>query len=494
MRPFANRRLFGILLAAVALAAAGCDRKQQGNFDVIVIGPVPRLVDPAATAPSPSDAVLLASAAQGLVRFDARGQIEPGLAERWNVSDDGLSYIFRLAAAEWAGGGKITAHQVARLLRRQLSAASKNPLKDTLGGVDEVVAMTDRVLEIRLRAPRSNLLQLLAQPEFALVRNGHGSGPYAIAPNAKDQRGLRLERRVVGLDEEEIRRETVVLDSASAAGAINSFIDGRADIVLGGTFADLPLALRSNLPRRALQFDPVAGMFGLVPANSDGPLAEPEVRRLLAQSIDREAVLAQFNVPGLMPRATVLEAGLEGLSNPAAPQWQATPIGDRRPGLILAADRLFAKAERPTIRIFLPDGPGAEILLRRLGSDWGLLGLKVERASSARAAEFILIDQVAPSTSPAWYLRHFRCGEAPACDAEVDELLTGARETLIPAQRNALLAQAAARIDELQLFLPIAAPIRWSLVGNRVEGFAGNRFGRHTLTGLGEKPSRDGGE
>ena len=27
-----------------------------------------------------------------------------------------------------------------------------------------------------------------------------------------------------------------------------------------------------------------------------------------------------------------------------------------------------------------------------------------------------------------------------------------------------------------------------------VEGFAGNRFGRHTLTGLGEKPSRDGGE
>ena len=44
--------------------------------------------------------------------------------------------------------------------------------------------MTDRVLEIRLRAPRPNLLQLLAQPEFALVRNGQGSGPFAIAGQA----------------------------------------------------------------------------------------------------------------------------------------------------------------------------------------------------------------------------------------------------------------------------------------------------------------------
>jgi peptide/nickel transport system substrate-binding protein len=494
MRPFANRRLFGILLAAVALAAGGCDRKQQGSFDVVVIGGQPSLGDPAIVEPSPGSAVLMASAAQGLVRFDARGQIEPGLAERWNVSDDGLSYIFRLAAGEWEGGGKITAEQVARLLRRQLTASSKNPLKDTLGVVDEVVAMTDRVLEIRLRAPRSNLLQLLAQPEFALVRNGHGSGPYTIEPNEADQQGLRLERRVVGSDEEVVRRERVILGNATAAGAINAFIDGRADIVLGGTFADLPLAQRANLPRRTLQFDPVAGMYGLIPARAGGVLDEPEVRRLLAQAIDRDGLLAQFKVPGLLPRATVLEAGLEGITDPAAPQWLATPIGDRRPGLIIAADRIFGSIERPTIRIALPEGAGADILLRRLASDWGLLGLKVERASNPRAADFILIDEVAPSNSPAWFLRHFRCGSAAVCDAEIDELLSGARETLIPAQRNALLAQAAARIDELQLFLPIAAPIRWSLVGSRVEGFAGNRFGRHTLTGLGEKPSRDGGE
>jgi peptide/nickel transport system substrate-binding protein len=100
------------------------------------------------------------------------------------------------------------------------------------------------------------------------------------------------------------------------------------------------------------------------------------------------------------------------------------------------------------------------------------------------------VDEVAPSSSPAWFVRRFRCGTVRVCDSDIDELVTTARTTLIPAQRYALLAQAAARIDEDQLFIPITAPIRWSLVGPRIEGFAGNRFARHTLTDLEEKPGR----
>jgi peptide/nickel transport system substrate-binding protein len=66
--------------------------------------------------------------------------------------------------------------------------------------------------------------------------------------------------------------------------------------------------------------------------------------------------------------------------------------------------------------------------------------------------------------------------------------MDAARQTPIAAQRYALLAQAAARIDELQLFIPVAAPIRWSLVSARIQGFAGNRYARHTLTDLQQPP------
>ena len=39
-------------------------------------------------------------------------------------------------------------------------------------------------------------------------------------------------------------------------------------------------------------------------------------------------------------------------------------------------------------------------------------------------------------------------------------------------------------MDEAQLFIAIAAPIRWSMVSGRAPGFAENPFARHTLVGL----------
>ena len=75
------------------------------------------------------------------------------------------------------------------------------------------------------------------------------------------------------------------------------------------------------------------------------------------------------------------------------------------------------------------------------------------------------------------------------CDAETDKLLDAARDTPVAAQRGALMAQAAARIDDAQLFIPLAAPVRWSLVSSRIQGFVGNRFARHTLTDLEQKPA-----
>ncbi len=487
-----RRALATALLVAIAALPTACNRQPEGAVKVAVIGETPKIVDPDTGPLAPPEAVLLNNVAQGLVRFDARGQIEPGLAERWNVSDDGLSYIFRLASGEWPSGRKISAHQVARILRRELARGSENPLKDTLGAVGEIVAMTDRVLEIRLTAPRPNLLQLLAQPEFGVVYQDEGSGPFRIADQAAPSRFIRLARRVSAPDGEEGRREEVRLQAGAVPVAVRGFAAGDVDLVLGGTFADLPFARRAKLPRNALRFDPVAGLFGLAPARDGGPLADPELRRLLAQSIDREALIAALDVPGLVGRATLLEARLDGVPDPVTPQWMTVPIGDRRPGLLEAADRLFGADERPTLRIAFPDGPGADVLLARLVSDWGLLGIKLEPARAGQPTDLKLVDAVAPSTSPAWFLRQFRCEAAPVCDEAADPLLEAARAAPIAAQRGALLAEAARLMDEAQLFIPIAAPVRWSLVSGRIEGFAGNRFGIHTLTSLEQKLNREG--
>lgn len=487
MRPLIIRRALGFALAAsLASLGSGCERGAGGTVEVLVIGDVPGVSDPSKEAVGAGDALLLASTAQGLVRFDARGQVEPGLAETWNVSDDGLSYIFRLANAEWPSGRKITAEQVARLLRRHIAAASENRLKDALGAIAEIVPMTDRVIEIRLNAARPELLQLLAQPELALVYREEGAGPFRLQ---RENNVARLSRDVATPDEEETRNEELRLRSASAKEAVEQFAAGDADLVIGGTFADLPYAQAAELPRRALQFDPASGLFGLVPTRAGKLLAKPEVRQLLSQAIDRDALVAVLAVPGLAPRATVLEPGLANIPDPAPQPWVATPLAERRPDLAAAARRLFGD-DRPVIRVALPDGPGSKLLLDRLRRDWGAIGIAVESAEKPSAADLRLVDEVAPSTSPAWFLRGFRCDVAPVCDEQVDELLEGARSTPVQAQRSALLLDASRRIDAMQLFIPLAAPIRWSLVSDRISGFAGNRFAIHTLVGLEERLSR----
>ena len=477
-----------LLLAALAAMLGSCRDQPEGAVKVVVIGVAPQLRDPALGPLAAPDAVLLGNVAQGLVRFDAAGNVVGGLAERWNVSDDGMSYIFRLAAAKWPDGRPVTAQQVARLLKRSLGPRSKDALKDSLGAVDDIVAMTDRVIEVRLAAPRPNLLAILAQPEMAVLRNGEGMGPFSVTRDAQAPGALRLTREVVEGDEEAAQKQEVVLGGAAALDAIGEFAAGKSDLVLGGTFADLPFPQRSRLPRGSLRFDPASGLFGLVPVRAGGALDKPDVRRLLSQAINRDAVIAALSVPGLAPRATLLEPALDGIAPPPAPAWLAVPLDARRAALVGETNRLFGKTQKPTIRLTLPDGDRADLLLQELSRDWGALGFTVERAANHAAADFRLIDAVAPSSSPAWFVRQFRCEATAVCDRAADSLMDAARLSQVPAQRYALLAQAAGKIDDGQLFLPLTAPIRWSLVSARIEGFAGNRYAVHTLTDLERRP------
>ena len=99
------QRLIGLfLLSLLAVLPASCTDQPAGPVEVVVVGPPPRLVDPRNGPLRAGDALLLQSVAQGLVAFDPGGNVVAGLAERWNVSNDGLSYIFRIAPISWAGG------------------------------------------------------------------------------------------------------------------------------------------------------------------------------------------------------------------------------------------------------------------------------------------------------------------------------------------------------------------------------------------------------
>ncbi|HEV2818173.1 MAG TPA: ABC transporter substrate-binding protein [Allosphingosinicella sp.] len=465
---------------AAALCLAGCGAEEGGPIAVSAIGAAPRRANPNLEPLDPPSAFLAEATAQGLVRFDSAGEIEPALAQSWIVSDDALRYTFRIRRAQWADGSPVTARQVAARLRAALSRASRNPLKPVLGAVEAVTPMTDFVLEISLRGPRPNFLQLLAQPELAILQGGAGgdagTGPYRV--ERTEAGGLLLAPIRAEDDDSEARPPDILLRGEPGARAIARFAAGRTELVLGGTAGDLPLARAADLPANRLVFDPVGGMFGLAFTGGTGPLADPALRRALAMALDRDGLAAAFEVPRLQVRTSLVAPGVQELPGPAQPDWAAIPIDARR----ALASRAIAELglEAPIrLRVALPDGPGYRLAFAWLRRDWRLIGVESQAVPMGAPADLVLVDQVAPANLASWYLRHFTCDAGALCDPAADQALLAARLAPRVADRQAALAEADRILTALVPFIPLTAPVRWSLVTPRLTGFRANAFARH---------------
>lgn len=472
----ATRRTLLIGLSGLALLAASCRDKESGPIEVSAIGARPELANPNLKALDPPSAFLVEAVAQGLVRFDSAGEIEPALAQRWIVSNDGLRYTFRLARLSWPDGRPITAQQVAARMRAAASPASRNPLKPLLGAIDEIEPMIAEVLEISLKSPRPNFLQLLAQPEMAVIQGGRGSGPFQL--ERQGDGSVRLRPRPSPEQEEEGAPEgpEILLRGEPAALAIARFDENKADLVTGGSLGDLALARASDPPGNSLVFDPVAGMLGLAFTHRQGAFADPELRRALAMAIDRAAIVQAFAVPAHQARETLVSPGVTELPQPAFAAWSAQPLPLRRRN----AARIVAAAEdRILVRVSMPEGPGYHLLFAHLKRDWAAIGVTALRVGSREQADLRLIDEVAPVNLATWYLRHFTCDASAVCDTGADDKLAAARIAGTAAERRTLLAEADRALTDLSIFIPIAAPVRWSLVAPRLNGFRPNAFGRH---------------
>ncbi|PTQ12886.1 ABC transporter substrate-binding protein [Sphingomonas oleivorans] len=454
-----------ILLAALVTLTA-CDAPpQNGPILASVIGGPPELVDPSHKPLPPPSALLLMATAQGLVRFDGAGQIEPGLAMRWAVSDDGLYYTFRLA-----DGTGLTAEDVARRLRAAIGPTSRNPLKPLLDAIEEIVAVTPEVIEIRLRAPRPNLLELLAQPELALIGEDGGTGPFHVTERPGD--ALILRPVTLGEDVPDGKRHPPLALRGERAGlAVARFTSGQAMLVTGGSFADLPVARAVSLPQGVLRFDPVGGLFGFAIVEPRGFLAESANRRALSLAIDRGRIVGLIGAPNLYPTDRIVATRSAG-----APR--------REDAAAIVALWRTGGGDMPRLRIAMPRGPGADMLFRLVAADWAAIGVQARRVELNESADLRLIDAIAPTDDNNWHLRRFACGASPLCSPEADAALAAAGEAATPETRAIRLATAEAYLESVMPFIAIAQPVRWSLVQPLLNGWLENKRGIHPLNHL----------
>ena len=480
-------RALVVLSLLPVLLLGGCDRgRREGPVRVSVMGSEKEIAAPLTHIGTRAGQVMLAATAQGLVGYDAAGDVIPGLAQRWIVVDDGRSYIFRLRRAKWPDGKRVDARDVRRLLLARIEREVTREPYGIMASVDEVLAMTGDVIEIRLIAPQPDFLLALAQPEMAIALPDGGTGPYRRTEEGREK-GVFLLAPVEDADEgvtEPKAHERLVLRAERASRALARFTAGKADLVLGGTLAEFPFIALGEVPTRTVRFDPVQGLFGLALSPDTPMFADANVREALSMAIDRQAIISYFDLSRWRIAEQILPQQLNLPHPPTAPGWGAMSMEERRNLAIGVIARWQAQhgGEPVELSIALPPGPGMELLFLALKAQLQAIGIAARRVEAK--GDLTLIDEVAPYDSVLWYLGRLGCARRVHCDKAAEDLLKQSVKETDMSARLFLLGQAEPLIQRHNGFVPLAMPVRWSLVASRLNGFKPSPRGARGLRGL----------
>ncbi|HEY6817291.1 MAG TPA: ABC transporter substrate-binding protein, partial [Croceibacterium sp.] len=424
------------------------------------------------------------------------------LADRWIVTDDGRSFIFRLRDGSWPDGRELTAESARTALVEAIRALRGTSLGLDLAPIAEVRAMAGRVVEIRLSSPVPMLLQLLAQPELALARGDGASGDMLLVrpsagcvqqPLRTGCSGALLTMKppaARGIPEEPDWEEyvrAIAVRAASAEQAIGQFDEGEVDLVLGGRIGALPLVDTGPLSRGTVRLDPALGLFGLHVRRPAGLLATAQGREALAMALDRPRLIAPFNIDGWVPTTRVVAPGLPGDPGFVGERWTDRTIEDLR---AIAARRVadWRRANggsEARLTVALGEGLGLDLLFREFAAQLATIGVRLERVREGASSDLVLVDRVARYAEPRWFLNQFNCSlRHGMCDSDADFLALQAMAEIDPVARATLVAEAEAALSLANVYIPFGSPLRFSLVRGDVEAFAANPWAFHPLPPL----------
>lgn len=170
------KKLWILLLCLLMLILAGCGTDTNDKVSY-ALEAEPASLDPAMTT-GLAEANVQAELFEGLTRLDKDNQPQPALADRWDLSADGKTYIFHLRPGiTWSDGTPITAHDFVYSWMRVIdpSVASPNAyMMFIIDGAEAynkkkgmaedvgIKALDDQTLQIRLKNPTAYFLNLTA--------------------------------------------------------------------------------------------------------------------------------------------------------------------------------------------------------------------------------------------------------------------------------------------------------------------------------------------
>ena len=314
-----RRLLLSALLATCAAGAAACrggdstpERStlvdSRDTYD-------PRSLDPALSTDVPTGRVV-GYVFDGLVRFTPDARVEPGLAERWEVSPDGRVYTFHLRrGVAFHDGAPFVARQVVRSFERVLDPRTRGGRPNTLypirgarefadgkaRGVAGLAAPNDSTAVITLSEPLAIFPKLLAMPVAAVVPDSLpanfgerpvGTGPWKLVEWKHDDY-LRFAANKSYWGGAPKADSLVARIIPEPSTAVAEFDVGNVDVlqVPEGETRDWD---QTDERKAVLQSAPALRFVHIAINTTRGPLKDARVRQAINHAVDVNAVLAQL--------------------------------------------------------------------------------------------------------------------------------------------------------------------------------------------------------
>jgi oligopeptide transport system substrate-binding protein len=336
-----------VLFAAAPITLPGCgDRgsREESPSGVPVLNrglsTEPESLDPQKSR-SVQAADVLRDIGEGLVSYDAAGELVPGTAESWEISNSGLTYTFRIRPdARWSNGDPVTADDFVYGLRRLVDPATAAFYAAELGNVvnaadiiagrrspDElgVAASDDHTLVISLVRPTPYLLSLLTHPSTFPVHRGsirqHGDA-FARAGNLLSNGAYVLVDWEQGAVIELHRNEHYWNDAETSIDVVRHHVVTQ-EMAEFNRYRAGELHITSTVPpdnfeqiradfAEELHIHPTLGVYYYGFNLTRPPFADnPELRQALSMAIDREVLVEAITGRGEAPAYSWVTPGVD---------------------------------------------------------------------------------------------------------------------------------------------------------------------------------------
>ena len=283
----------------VCLAITGCATNEVESRVVLGFTLEPTSLDISGTAGQSIPQVLLDNVYEGLLRVEEDGQIVPGLAESYEVSDDGLRYAFTIRDAQFHDGSALSSADVVWSLNRLLNDKATDVLPTQLAQFAKVTSVTSSgaVVTLELSERDNDLLYNLTQRGGVIFKkdtsdfanSANGTGPYTLGTWDKGN-SITLERFGDYWGRRADTDTVVFRYFADATALSNAMLAGDIDVM---TTVQSPETLSVFESRDDLKV--LSGSTNcevtLGMNNSRAPFNDASVRKAVRQAIDKRALI-----------------------------------------------------------------------------------------------------------------------------------------------------------------------------------------------------------